>query len=440
MTFSALNPSKVIFSSLAFVLLCTGAALALLDPSEIPHRRLKGLDALTLEEILALPEDQIDVGTAALIIANTWNQNITVAKERANLDLLSVHLAKHLRATDAPQSQVNELKQYIFSTLGYQGVNAVNDPNDFFLDSVMRGRQGYCLGLSVFLLSLAERVDLPLYGVAVPGHFFVRYDDGTYKENLEIVQKGATFDDDYYRTHYGVKPGDPFYLRNLKKKEVIGALLSNFGNHLLAAGRLDDAFRALRLSVELVPQLAEAHSNLGVAYLRKRNPQEALLQEQMAIAITPQDARSCANLAAAMCELGCLDDALTQVRVALSLDPKLPEALVTLGVIYGSKDLLDASIEQYKKAIELNPRYALAYADLGITYIKKGMLKDAIEKLKYALEIDPGLAEAHLNLAAAYERAGELSLAREHLNRARSLGLNILSTQTSTRPGEATTP
>src|SRR5205823_13318274 len=57
------------------------------------------------------------------------------------------------------------------------------------LPSVLGARRGSCLGLGALYLIVAERIGLPLDGVRVPGHFFVRT-RGSSPRNIELLHRG----------------------------------------------------------------------------------------------------------------------------------------------------------------------------------------------------------------------------------------------------------
>ena len=100
------------------------------------------------------------------------------------------------------------INEYLFEELGFKAISEASDPNDLFLHSVLDRKRGYCLSLSILYLSLGERLGLPLYGVVVPGHFFVKYDDGQVHFNIETTSNGGTAPDEHYITKFNVPEED----------------------------------------------------------------------------------------------------------------------------------------------------------------------------------------------------------------------------------------
>jgi regulator of sirC expression with transglutaminase-like and TPR domain len=160
-----------------------------------------GLYAKSIPEVLALDDSQVDLATAALIVSEKWSTVVQGLRYRDKLDEMVLQIQERLRVQGLSTNHeaIPVINQYLFEELGFTAVSHADDPNDLFLHSVMDSRKGYCLSLSILYLSLGERLGLPLYGVVVPGHFFVRYDSGSVRFNIETTARGASASDDHYR-------------------------------------------------------------------------------------------------------------------------------------------------------------------------------------------------------------------------------------------------
>ena len=137
--------------------------------------------------------------------------------------LSAVHRLK-AKGPGATYRAVGVINEYLFDELGFKSIQQASDPNDLFLHSVLDRKQGYCLSLSILYLSLGERLGLPLYGVVVPSHFFVRYDDGRIRFNIETTGKGGNASDEHYIKKFKVPQGDhdSIYMLNLNKMQTLG--------------------------------------------------------------------------------------------------------------------------------------------------------------------------------------------------------------------------
>ena len=87
------------------------------------------------------------------------------------------------------------------------------------------------------------------------------------------------------------------------------------------SGRLDEAEKCCRRAVELRPDLAETHYNLGLVLTGQNRTGEGIACYEQALRIRPDHALSLNNLGFAHADLGDLDRAVACYRQALSLKP-----------------------------------------------------------------------------------------------------------------------
>ena len=164
---------------------------------------------------------------------------------------------------------ISDLNAVIFDEQGFTREIADDDPRFFLLPWVITSRRGTCLGLSALYLVLAERLQLGLDGLMLPGHFFVRT-RAPAARNVELLRRGETMPDAWYRTKYGpwpettgadASPGS--YFRPVTISELVGVHWYNAGNHYRRVGELASAERDYERAAAAFPTLAEAHASLG---------------------------------------------------------------------------------------------------------------------------------------------------------------------------------
>ena len=176
-----------------------------------------------------------------------------------------------------------------------------------------------------------------------------------------------------------------------------------------------DGLPALQKAAELLPDDADAHSNLGNALKDLRQLDDAVASYRRALEIKPDYAEAHCNLGVALKGLGQLDDAVASYRLALEIKPDYAEAHNNLGNALADLGQPDDAVASYRRALEIKPDYAEAHNNLANALADLGQLDDAVASYRRALGIRPDYAEAYGNLAGALRSQGKLDEALAHL-------------------------
>ena len=163
---------------------------------------------------------------------------------------------------------------------------------------VYKKKQGACLGIALLMLLVAEKNGYPLHGVVIPGHFFVRYDDGTTRRNIEPNASGIERSDEYYRERYGITPESWYYpLRNLSKKEAAAVFYFMLGNDARLKGQWREARVCYETSLRLFPRYPDALGNLSLVFAERKNIDVALALLDSVARIDPANPKVYRNTA-----------------------------------------------------------------------------------------------------------------------------------------------
>jgi tetratricopeptide (TPR) repeat protein len=370
-----------------------------------------GLYARSIEQVLRLDDKEVDLATAALIVSEQWSNIVEGKRYLSDLDDMAFEIRGRLKKKGLPinYKAIAVINEYLFDELGFTSVSEASDPNDLFLHTVMDKKRGYCLSLSILYLSIGERLGLPLYGVVVPGHFFVRYDDGRTRFNIETTSKGGYADDEHYINKFKVpKNSDSIYMVNLNKIQTLGCFFNNLGNSYNAVGDTNQAMLALERAIEINPSLAESHINLGNIYLEKNRTNNAIDEYETALEIDPDNAKIHNNLGNAYAKRDRLSDAISQYTRSIELEPNYIEAYKNLASAYCGQEKFGQAASQLKQAITLVPQDANLYKQLGDIYGKMGEYENGISQYKKALRIKSDFAEAYYGLAFCYNKLDQV--------------------------------
>ncbi len=400
---------KKVFLLIFYVLVFT-ASESLGRQAPLANEGKSGLYARSIERVLRLSEDEVDLATAAMIISEQWSDIVHGRRYLSELDDMALEIRARLFKKDLKTNYraIPMINEYLFDELEFKAVSEASDPNDLFLHSVLDRKRGYCLSLSILYLSLGERLGLPLYGVVVPGHFFVKYDDGRVQFNIETTSKGGSAPDEHYMTKFNVpeEEKNSIYMKKLSKVQTLGCFLNNLGNSYCDIDDPDSALLALERAVEINPSLSESRANLGNLYLKKGRIRDAIYEYRKALEINPNDAKTYSNLGNAYTKRGWLNDAIAQYNWALKLDPNFTQAYKNLSIAYSQREQYSKAETALKEALFLEPEDASIYSQLANVYEQMGDFEEAIFRYKKAVKLDRRLAEAHYGMAVCYNRLG----------------------------------
>ena len=112
---------------------------------------------------------------AAVSLAQDEYPDLDVQQVLGDVDQLLARVKRRL-PTDAPALQrLRVLNQFFFRDLNFGGnINDYYDPDNSYLNAVLRTRRGIPITLAVLWLELASGLGLNARGVAFPGHFMVK--------------------------------------------------------------------------------------------------------------------------------------------------------------------------------------------------------------------------------------------------------------------------
>ncbi len=112
---------------------------------------------------------------AAASLAQDEYPELDLQQLLGDMDQLLARIKRRLPA-DAPLLQrLRALNQFFFANLGFAGnINNYYDPENSYLNAVLRTRRGIPISLAVLWMELAQGLGLNASGIAFPGHFMVK--------------------------------------------------------------------------------------------------------------------------------------------------------------------------------------------------------------------------------------------------------------------------
>jgi predicted O-linked N-acetylglucosamine transferase (SPINDLY family) len=137
--------------------------------------------------------------------------------------------------------------------------------------------------------------------------------------------------------------------RNFDALHMSGLIASRMKNPALAVELIGKA-------IEVNPNFAPAHSNLGASLKALQRLDEAVASYERAIALAPDTAEAHSNLGNALRELRRPTEALARYDHAIALKPDFADAFYNRGNALNDLKRLDETVASFSRALELNPR------------------------------------------------------------------------------------
>ncbi len=138
----------------------------------------------------------------------------------------------------SPAEQVKLINHVFYHIYGFSG-NTSNhlDPQNSYLSQVLESKKGNQISLAIIYSIVAQKLDIPVYGVNLPQHFILAYVDETQESNFEsgilfyinAFNKGFIFgrrDVDQFLKQLNLKADKQFY-EPCSNTDIIKRVLRN---------------------------------------------------------------------------------------------------------------------------------------------------------------------------------------------------------------------
>ena len=189
-----------------------------------------------------------------------------------------------------------------------------------------------------------------------------------------------------------------------------------------------DQLGAQHTMIRQAPDAAVTVFRLARRHMREKKYTEASREFQKAIWHNPDMAEAYSGLGLAYMGLGLLDDALKAQHKAIELEPNMAEAHVAMGLILlqraeesREKNDYERALAACRKGIELNPELQVPThirVALGRAYLQEGKLTQASHQFGEILKVDSKFGDAYYYLGAIHVRQRDFDSAERAYRRA----------------------
>ena len=198
-----------------------------------------------LKQLIQGRGTDIDLESGAFLISRLGDERqITPEDFRHKLDLLARPLKNILGDGRVREHReiVDIFRNYLFTECGFHG-NTENyyDPRNSFITEVLRTKTGIPVSLSVLCLLLGRRLNLPLEGINLPGHFIIRYFADDYSMYMDPFNDGNLLTEEdclNFLTRQSLDPS-PEYLARATSATIMKRMYRNLINFYSSNGDSD---------------------------------------------------------------------------------------------------------------------------------------------------------------------------------------------------------
>jgi regulator of sirC expression with transglutaminase-like and TPR domain len=209
------------------------------------------------------PEDAWHPEEAALLYAVPEYPGLFIEDYLRRLDALAEEIRPILRPFDSRSSEAaRRLCRHLYEIVGFLGNReAYDDPRNSYLNEVIDRKLGIPITLSLVGMAVARRLDAPLEGVGMPGHFLLRSPDGPvyfdpFSGGHPVAEEECK--ERLFSLYGDSLPWSPRYLEPVSDRTLLLRMLNNLKVGYLRRGDYARLKRIARFSYELSPSPQDA--------------------------------------------------------------------------------------------------------------------------------------------------------------------------------------
>jgi len=227
-----------------------------------------------LKHMVRLPDHEINLAEAALILASQVYPKLAIEQYLGRLDELAEGVRERLPDGPTMADRVFTLNRLLFEEEGFYGAeDDYYDPRNSFLNEVLDRRCGIPITLSILYIEIGRRIGLALEGVSFPGHFLVKlpvqggdivldpFSGGVSLSETELEQRL-----EWAAGQGAARPSAPLgvLLRSAPNRDILARMLRNLKGIYYQSGDLAKALEAANWILLIAPEEAAEIRDRGL--------------------------------------------------------------------------------------------------------------------------------------------------------------------------------
>jgi regulator of sirC expression with transglutaminase-like and TPR domain len=179
-----------------------------------------------------------DLLQGALIVNKYQYPDLDEQKIINQIEAIKRDIWIQLHNEASPAEQIKLINHVFYNIHGFGGNKTSHqDPQNSYLSQVLESHKGNQISLAIIYSIVAQKLDIPVYGVNLPQHFILAYVDESKDTEFEsgilfyinAFNKGFVFgrrDVDMFLKQLGVKPDKQFY-EPCSNADIVRRILRN---------------------------------------------------------------------------------------------------------------------------------------------------------------------------------------------------------------------
>lgn len=236
----------------------------------------------TIWDVVNVPEEYLDVGLWALIIAKEYDQNVDVEKYLKELNEMASEVNRMLSGRTKDMEKFVMVKTFLYEAGAWNNHQPfsydLDDPlgnqlENQLLSAYLTTRKGNCVSMPTLFIALMERIDpnVPFRAVRAPLHLFCRLHDRQTGDvwNVETTNGGHPARNQWYVETLNILQESidgGVYLTDMSKKELLADLIQPLMLRARLAKDYETAFKYADLALQLNPEAIYSLVNKGAMY------------------------------------------------------------------------------------------------------------------------------------------------------------------------------
>jgi tetratricopeptide (TPR) repeat protein len=193
------------------------------------------------------------------------------------------------------------------------------------------------------------------------------------------------------------------------------------GNRYRDQGKTRESAIQYANALQLDPRFAEAHYQLGDAYLKLKDYNRAYQELFRAVELAPDNYPAQVDLANLLISARDLKQAQPHLDLLREKQPNNPDTHLAWANLYAAQGNLESALQETQKAIAAEPARSDSYLNLAVLQLRANQPDQAEVSFKKAAELGPKAMNAQLALGGYYQSRNRLPEAEQQFKHAISV-------------------